>query len=129
MKEGDVRRAYRVLLGQVITTIALTILGLFIGPWTALSLLFGGGAATLANALFAFLVFGPYRAQEPGNLVFRFYGAELLKLMLVALLFWGVFIWFKPVSVVALFGSFLLVQILPTMLAQRISGSATTRID
>mgnify|MGYP001554515958 CR=1 FL=1 len=128
MIEGDVRRAHRVLIGQVIATVIVTLIGLIFGIWTGLSALFGGTAATLGNALFALLVFGPYRAQEPGSLVYRFYGAELLKLLLVALVFWAVFIWFKPVSVVALFGSFLAVQMLPTMLAHRFGAQPTTRI-
>ena len=75
----------------------------------------------LQGALFAVWVFGRYQAQDPGKLLFRFYGAELLKLLLIALAFVLVFVWVKPVNLIALFGTFLLVQVLPPMLAD---GSA-----
>jgi ATP synthase protein I len=74
--------------------------------------------ATLANALFAYRIFVRYTAQEPGKLLARFYGAEILKLVLTGLLFAGVILWIKPLSVGALFGVFLLVQMMPIVIIQ-----------
>jgi ATP synthase protein I len=115
----DVRRAKRILLIQSATTLVVAAGAVLFGWLAGLSALFGGMIATVANALFAVWVFGRYRAQDPGNLAFRFYGAELFKLLFIALAFALVFVWLKPVSLVALFGAFLLVQVLPPMLAHK----------
>lgn len=114
----DRRRAKRILLIQVVMTLAAALVALAFGRLDGLSALLGGAIATLANALFAVWVFGRYQAQDPGKLLFRFYGAELVKLLFIALAFAVVFAWVKPVSLIALFGAFLLVQVLPPMLAQ-----------
>ena len=113
------RRAKRILLVQSVTTLGVAVIALLFGWLAGLSALLGGMIATVANALFAFWVFGRYQAQDPGNLAFRFYGAELFKLLFIALAFAMVFIWLKPVNLVALFGAFLLVQVLPPMLAHK----------
>ena len=78
--------------------------------------------ATSANALFAYWVFGRYRAAEPGKLAAQFYGAELLKLAFIALAFAVVIIGSDPLSPLALFGAFFVVQVLPPLLANRIAG-------
>ncbi len=114
----DVRRAKRILLIQTAVTLAVGVAASIFSWLAGLSALLGGAIATFANALFAAWVFGRYQAQEPGNLVFRFYGAELFKLLFIALAFAMVFVWVKPVNLVALFGAFLLVQVLPPMLAR-----------
>jgi ATP synthase protein I len=114
----DVRRARRILLIQAGATLTVALLALIFGRPAGLSALLGGATATLGNALFAAWVFGRYRAQNPGNLVFRFYGAELFKLLFIAVAFAIVFVWFKPVSLVALFGAYLLVQVMPPMLVK-----------
>ena len=117
-RDLDLSRAKRIVLIQTATTLAVAAVALIFSWPAGLSALLGGVTATLANALFAAWVFGRYRAQDPGNLLFRFYGGELFKLLFIALAFAMVFVWVKPVSLVALFGAFLLVQVLPPMLVR-----------
>jgi len=121
MQNLDVRRAKRILLTQAALTLVLVVVALTYGVPAAASALIGGVTATLANAVFAMLVFGRYHARDPDKLVFRFYGAELLKLLVIALTFAVVFVWVKPLSLFALFGTFLLVQIVPPLLANKVA--------
>ena len=119
MHLADKHQAYRTILAQLaMTLIAALFLQLVAGKVFAYSGLAGGMIATLANALFAFRIFVRYTAQEPGKLLARFYGAEILKLVLTGLLFAGVILWIKPLSVGALFGVFLLVQMAPMVIVQ-----------
>ncbi|WP_428606557.1 ATP synthase subunit I [Sedimenticola sp.] len=114
MHLADKRQAYRTVLAQLVTTLTAALLLLMVaGGVYAYSGLAGGLIATLANAFFALRIFVRYAAQEPGKLLARFYGAEILKLVLTGLLFAGVILWIKPLSVGALFGIFLLVQLMP----------------
>ena len=119
MRQLDQRRAGLILVLQVVVTLITAIGALAADGNAAFSALVGGLIATLGNALFALWVFGPYRAQEPGNMLTRFYGAELLKVALIVLLFAVTFIWVKPLNVVALFVAFFLVQVLSPLLAHR----------
>ncbi|WP_051301795.1 ATP synthase subunit I [Sedimenticola selenatireducens] len=119
MHLADKRQAYRTVLAQLVTTLTAALLLLMVaGDVYAYSGLAGGLIATLANAFFAFRIFVRYTAQEPGRLLARFYGAEILKLVLTGLLFAGAILWIKPLSVGALFGIFLLVQLMPIAVVQ-----------
>ena len=115
---SELNLAYRTVFAQLLVTLAAALVLLVVGTIHSYSGLFGGLIAALANAFFAKRIFIQYRAQEPGKLLARFYGAELLKLVLTGLLFAGVILWIKPLSVGALFGVFLLVQLVPMMVAQ-----------
>ena len=106
MHNLDVRRAKQILVAQAVATLVVTLVGLIFGPREALFALIGGGIALAANALFAYWVFGRYRAGEPGKLVGQFYGGELLKLGFVALAFAAAIIFFDALSPLALFGAF-----------------------
>lgn len=119
MHLADKRQAYRTVLAQLVTTLtAALLLWMVAGGVYAYSGLAGGLIATLGNIFFAFRIFVRYTAQEPGRLLARFYGAEILKLVLTGLLFAGVILWIKPLSVGALFGIFLLVQVMPIVVVQ-----------
>ncbi len=119
MHLADKRQAYRTVLAQLVTSLTAALLLLMVaGGVYAYSGLAGGLIATLGNVLFAYRIFVRYTAQEPGRLVARFYGAEILKLVLTGLLFAGVILWIKPLSVGALFGIFLLVQLMPMVVVQ-----------
>ncbi len=122
IKNIDAHRAKRILIAQVVATLVVTLLGLPFGLRPAMFALIGGATATIANGLFAYWVFGGYRADEPGRLLMQIYGAEVLKLTLIAAAFLGAIIWLQPVSPLALFGGFLVVQIFPPLLANRIAG-------
>ena len=73
----------------------------------------GGGIATLANAVFARKVFIQYRAQNPAGLISSIYSAEMQKIFVTAVLFAAAIFWFDVLSYSALFGSYLLLQIVP----------------
>lgn len=106
-------QAFRIVIGQLLVTLLAAILLLTAGKTHAWSGLIGGTIATLANAVFAISIFGQYRADAPGKLIGRFIGAELIKFILIAILFAATFFLIKPLSVGALFGIFLLVQMTP----------------
>jgi ATP synthase protein I len=118
----DARRARRILIAQGFATLVVTLVGLIFGPREGFFAFVGGATATGANALFAYWVFGRYRAGEPGKLVGQFYGGELLKLAFVVIAFAAVIELFDPLSPLALFGAFFVVQVLPPLLANRIAG-------
>jgi len=122
MHNLDAKRAKRILITQVVFTLLVAGVAWSLSQPAGVSALLGGAIATFANALFAVGVFARYRAQDPGKLVFRFFGAELLKLLFVALAFGVIFAWVKSLHVVALFSAFLVVQIMPPMLANRVAG-------
>jgi ATP synthase protein I len=122
MRDLDARRARQILFAQAVTTLGATLLGLAFGPRHALFAFIGGAIALSANALFAYWVFGRYRAREPGKLLARFFLGETVKLVFVAALFVAVFTRLDPLSPLALFGAFFVVQVLPPLLANRIAG-------
>jgi len=76
----------------------------------------GGGIAMIGNALFARKVFVGYQAQNPATLLARFYGAEIQKIIVTAVLFALAIILIDVLSYATLFGSYLFVQITPLIL-------------
>jgi len=120
----DWRRLKQLLVIQSGLVFLATVAGMAFGKVAALSAFLGGGIALGASALFAFLVFAPYRAQQPGVLVTRFYIAEVGKLLLVACAFAVLFIWLRPLNAAALFVSFFLVQVVSPLLAHWLAGEA-----
>jgi len=122
MQNLDARRAKRIVVAQAVATLLVTLIGLLFGPRVGLFAFVGGATATIANALFAYWVFGRYRAGEPGRLLSHFYGGEIIKLAFIAIAFAAVIIVSDPLSPLALFGAFFVVQVLPPLLANRIAG-------
>lgn len=117
MQPLDRQRIRKLLLVQGALLCVVTLAAWVFGKTAAWSAFLGGGTALLANALFAFWVFTPYRAQQPGALVTRFYAAETGKLILVGLSFAAIFIGLRPLNAAALFVSFFLVQVVSPVLA------------
>lgn len=101
---------------QMIVALVITGAAQLLGGAIGLAALIGAAIAAVSNALFALGVFGGYRAQAPGDLLFRFFGAELLKLVLVAMAFAATFAWVESLNIPVLFGVFLVVQILPPLI-------------
>ena len=122
MQNSDARRAKRILIAQAVATLLVTLVGLIFGLRVGFFALIGGATATVANALFAFWVFGRYQAGEPGRLLAQFYGGELIKLSFVIAVFAAVIVWLDPLSPLALFGGFLFVQVIPMLLANRLGA-------
>ena len=113
----DRRRIRKLLLVQGMLLLLITLAALIFGRTAAWSAFLGGGTALGTNALFASWVFTPYRAQQPGALVTRFYAAEAGKLVLVGLSFAAIFVWLRPLNAAALFVSFFLVQVVSPVVA------------
>ena len=89
--------------------------------------LIGGLISASTNGLMARKVFLPYRAQHPGEVLARFYGAEFWKLLLTGVLFAVVLIYVEPLSFGALLGSYLLVQVVVPIIAFVIDDRRKTR--
>jgi ATP synthase protein I len=70
----------------------------------------GGLIAALANGYFAFRTFSRYRAQNPERLAGRLLGAEVQKLILTGMMFVLAIVYVTPLSIGALLGSYLVVQ-------------------
>ncbi len=117
IRPPDALQAKRVLSIQVVMTLVLSATALFFNGITAASVLIGGGVCTLANGAFAFMIFRRYRAQEPGLLVMRFYGAEIGKIAIVLLLFAAAFALIDGLNLPALLGAYFVVQVFPALLA------------
>ena len=122
MRNPDVNRARKLIVAQATATALIALAGSVFGTWTAFVALIGGSTATVANALFAFWVFGRYRASEPGRLTGQIYGGEFLKLGFIAAAFAAAILWLEPFNPLAFFGAFFLVQVVPPMLANRLAG-------
>ena len=93
----------------------------------SLAVLLGGAIASAGNLLVVALIFRRYRAAEPGGLATRMMGAELARLVLVAVGFGLVFVNVKDPAVLVLFGSFLVVHLLPVWWMHRVSDQAMKR--
>ena len=113
--------ARKLVVSQLAVTLIAALLLLVAGWIYAMSGLIGGAIATVANAVFARRVFVRYRAQEPGKLLGKLYGAELQKLLLTGVLFALIFIWIRPLSAGALFSVYLLVQLMPVLMAHKLN--------
>ena len=121
MHHHDAHRAKRILVAQAIATLVVALVGLIFGPREGLFALIGGVTALVANALFAYWVFGPYSAAEPGRLAGRMIGGEVMKLGFVVVAFVSTFVLMDAIKPLALIGAFLTVQVLPPLLANKIA--------
>ena len=120
MSRRDERQAQvagRIVLAQLILTLAFAAGALAFAQTTALSILIGGGACTLATSLFAASVFGPYEARRPQALVGRIIGAEIGKLILVIGIFVFAFARVDDLNVPAMLAAYFAVQVLPAIIA------------
>ena len=102
---------YRVVLAQMLATVLLSLVLLPLGRETSLSALFGGLACSVPHAYLLWKTFR-YRGARAAQLIAKsFYQGEAGKFVLTALAFVLIFTLFKPVEPVALFGAFILAQV------------------
>lgn len=127
MQQPQAPLVSRVLGFQLGVTLAITVLALPFGMSAAVSVLIGAGVCLLANSAFAFWVSRGYRAQEPGVIVARFYGAEIAKLGLILGLFAAAFANLPELNLPALLAAYFAAQVLPAILASSRWGAGTTR--
>jgi ATP synthase protein I len=81
------------------------------GKTVALSGVIGGLIAATANGYFAYRSFTHYRAEEPQKIAGRMFGAEIQKLIITGLMFGLTIVTITPLSVGALLGCYLFVQV------------------
>lgn len=117
MDHPEGRSARRVLGAQLLTALGLAVAAMPLGVPVARSVLLGSGICLAATAVFALVLFGPYRASRLGRLAGRCYVAEVAKLGVALGLFALVFAVLEGVNVPALLAAYLVVQILPTVFA------------
>lgn len=123
MHNLDARRAKRLIAAQIATGVLVAALSwVLFDPPAARDALIGGAAASVGSLLFALWVFGRYKAAEPGQIVARFYGGELIKIFAIVAVFAAAMKGLDDLNPVALLGAFFVVQVLPPLLANRIAG-------
>ncbi|MBT3046658.1 MAG: ATP synthase subunit I [Candidatus Thiodiazotropha sp.] len=81
------------------------------GKTVAYSGFIGGLIAAAANGFFAYRSFTHYRAQDPQKIAGRMFGAEIQKLIVTGLMFGLTIVTISPLSIGALLGCYLLVQV------------------
>jgi ATP synthase protein I len=109
----------RLLLWQIAFALGAVLIALPFGRTALVSAAIGGGVCLLANWVFALRVFRRYRAQQPGELVMRIYGAEIVKIVLILALFSVAFATIEDLNLPALLGTYFAVQVLPALFASR----------
>ena len=117
MQQPDVAQAKRVLLAQLALTLTLVAATLPAGMAVAVSVLIGAAVCLLASSVLAYWVFRQYRAQDPGSLVMRFYGAEIVKLSLVLGIFVIAFTTNEGLNLPSMLAAYVAVQVLPAVFA------------
>ena len=126
MQQPDALQAERILKVQAILGLVSVFCALPFGSSVALSVLIGAGVCLLANTLLAAWVFRDYRAQAPERLVWRFYGAETAKIVLILVLFAVAFATVDHLNIPALLGAYFVIQVVPTLIAAQF-GNRTTK--
>ena len=96
---------------QLGLSLLLAMVMLLPGQKYAISTLAGGVAATAANGAAALVVFRRYKASDATALMGRFYLAELARLILTMVIFLAMILWLKPLSIIAMLGSYLLIHL------------------
>jgi ATP synthase protein I len=81
------------------------------GKTVALSGVIGGLIAAVANGYFAHRSFTRYRAQDTQKIAGRMFGAEIQKLIITGLMFGLTIVTITPLSIGALLGCYLFVQV------------------
>lgn len=112
----------RLLLWQAVFALLAVLVALPFGAVALKSAGIGAGVCLLANWVFAQRVFRRYRAQQPGDLVLRMYGAEIVKIVLILASFALAFATIEHLNLPALLGAYLAVQVLPALFAVRPDG-------
>lgn len=105
-----------VIWGQFGATIAIAMVLLYIDVWYAWSGLIGGMVSAAVNTMMARMIFVPYRAQNPAEVLARMFGAEMQKLLLTGAFFAVAIFTIHSLSVGALLGTYLFVQIVVPMI-------------
>ncbi len=113
MHKTSTKQIRWIVLIQLIATITISALLLVFDKVYAWSALTGGLIATLANAYFAWKVFGKQQETEASQILATYYRAEVGKIILTVMLFIGAIVMIKPLSIVALLSVYLFNHMIP----------------
>jgi len=103
----------RIILMQFVATFAISSLLLVLDVVWFWSSLTGGMIATLASAYFAWKVFAKQQQTTPEQILVSYYAAEVGKIILTIMLFTAAILMIKPLSIIALMGTYLFNQFTP----------------
>jgi ATP synthase protein I len=106
-------RVWKTVGAQLVLTLCFGLVLLAFGKAYAISGIVGGFAATVGNLLFARKLFGSYSAGEPGVMLGRIYGAEIVKLLVMMLIFAAAIKWYESLEIVAMLGVWIIVHLTP----------------
>jgi ATP synthase protein I len=107
---GQIRRGIYI---QFMVSVVLALVLLAVAKNYALSALAGGLTASLAQVWFAWRVFSLQQETEPNQILGTVYRAEIGKISLTITLFIVAIVLIRPLNMVALMGSYLLVTLIP----------------
>tara|TARA_R110000868_G_scaffold10639_4_gene51606 strand:+ start:7708 stop:8109 length:402 start_codon:yes stop_codon:yes gene_type:complete len=110
------KKAYRLLIGQLITGLVISILFLIFQSVSAgYSALLGALVTVMPSCVFVRMVFRSSGAREARNTVIDFYKAELLKFCLMGVLLVLVFK-FVPITPASFFATFIATMVVPLIM-------------
>lgn len=109
----------RLLTAQLVLALLAVVLAMPFGAEPLISVAIGAGVCLLANWVFALWVFRRYRTAQPGELLLRFYGAEIVKIGMILALFALAFTRIEALNLPALLGTYFALQVLPALFASR----------
>ena len=111
------RQAIIYIKSQLILTIAISTILLFLDVVMAYSALTGGLIATIASAWFAYKVFRVSPDSAAQNMLASAYMGEIYKIILTGALFICAFVLIKPVSAAALLITYFVIHMTPAMVS------------
>lgn len=113
MLNASTTQVRRIILIQLGVTIALSVVFLVLDPMHFWSALAGGMIATLGNAYLGWKIFSRQQETGPAQILAKFYGAEVGKIILTVMLFMAAILMIKPLNILALMGMYLLNTMIP----------------
>jgi ATP synthase protein I len=120
------RQAIIYIKSQLILTMAISIILLFLDIVMAYSALTGGLIATIASAWFAYKVFRVSPESAAQTMLASAYVGEIYKIILTGALFICAFVMIKPVSAAALLITYFVIHMTPAMVSA-LTDSASHR--
>lgn len=120
MRNPNVARVAKLLIAQVVFTLILSLVGVFFDWHVARDAFIGGFAASLGSGLFALWLFKQHSC-DPKIIARQFYMGELLKLASIIVVFGLAMKKIDDINPVVLLVAFLVVQMLPMLLANKIA--------
>ncbi len=117
MNRQDRIQIKRILVLQSFWTVLCSAIPTLWDPWIGRSAGIGAGIALVANGLFAYSLFRPYRACELPALARQVYGAAFLKVIISLILFGTAFAMIDQLSIPSLLLAYGIAQIGSPMLA------------